>query len=180
MISKVTAPSYGKLSSFPLSSNDPSHRFEVHNPATGEVITTVQGGGVAEVKKARHRRTECLRWVALGFTSREVSITLCRRRSFRKPLGRTGATVIFGERQAGIAGSRGRCALSGFRLPVFCILGRQATARTLRQRRDVLSGATRAVWCSSGDSRSQLASYSRRRQISASSGRWKHSHHKTR
>ena len=52
MISKINVLSYGNLSSFPLSSNDPSHRFEVHNPATGEVITTIQGSGIAEVERA--------------------------------------------------------------------------------------------------------------------------------
>lgn len=67
MISKITAPSYGKLSLFPLSSDEPSHRFEVHNPATGEVITTVQGGGVAEVEKAvndAQRAFNEWRWVS--------------------------------------------------------------------------------------------------------------------
>ncbi|KIX03971.1 uncharacterized protein Z518_07524 [Rhinocladiella mackenziei CBS 650.93] len=48
----MAVPTYDAVSHFPLSSKDPSHRFEVHNPATGEVITTVQGGGVSEVEKA--------------------------------------------------------------------------------------------------------------------------------
>ena len=43
---------YERVSRFPFSSDDPSHQFDVHNPATGEVITTVQGAGVAEVQKA--------------------------------------------------------------------------------------------------------------------------------
>ncbi|KAJ9641169.1 uncharacterized protein PV06_01027 [Exophiala oligosperma] len=43
---------YEKISRFPWSSNDPAHQFDVHNPATGELITRVQGGGVNEVQKA--------------------------------------------------------------------------------------------------------------------------------
>jgi acyl-CoA reductase-like NAD-dependent aldehyde dehydrogenase len=34
------------------SSDDPRHRFAVENPATGETITTVQGGDIAEMDAA--------------------------------------------------------------------------------------------------------------------------------
>jgi hypothetical protein len=37
-----------ELSSFRWSSNDPADRFPVEDPATGEVITLVQGGGTAD------------------------------------------------------------------------------------------------------------------------------------
>lgn len=48
----MSAPKYPALTRFPLSSDDPAHRFDVHNPATGEVITTVQGCGEQEVQSA--------------------------------------------------------------------------------------------------------------------------------
>lgn len=48
----ISPKSYDTISRFPWSSNNPEHRFDVHNPATGEVITTVQGGGIAEVDQA--------------------------------------------------------------------------------------------------------------------------------
>ena len=41
-----------ELSAFRWSSNDPADRFPVEDPATGEVITLVQGGGTAEVDAA--------------------------------------------------------------------------------------------------------------------------------
>ncbi|RVX69985.1 hypothetical protein B0A52_05820 [Exophiala mesophila] len=43
---------YEAITRFPLSSDNPAHLFDVHNPATGEVITTVQGCGEEEVQKA--------------------------------------------------------------------------------------------------------------------------------
>jgi acyl-CoA reductase-like NAD-dependent aldehyde dehydrogenase len=52
MITKPLLPSYEKLTSFPLSSSNPIHHFEVHNPATGETITTIQGSSAAEVEVA--------------------------------------------------------------------------------------------------------------------------------
>ena len=48
----MSPPKYGRITRFTHSSNDERDQFDVHNPATGEVITTVQGGGVAEVAKA--------------------------------------------------------------------------------------------------------------------------------
>ena len=48
----ISPHTYDEISRFPWSSDDPAHRFDVHNPATGQVITTVQGGDVAEVEKA--------------------------------------------------------------------------------------------------------------------------------
>lgn len=43
---------YDQVSRFRWSSEDPSEQFNVINPATAEVITTVQGGGTAQVKAA--------------------------------------------------------------------------------------------------------------------------------
>ncbi|KAK5053789.1 hypothetical protein LTR84_001751 [Exophiala bonariae] len=48
----MTAPSYEAVTRFKYSSEDPKDRFDVHNPATGEVITTIQGGGPAEIDRA--------------------------------------------------------------------------------------------------------------------------------
>lgn len=48
----MKAPKYDAITKFTHSSNDPKDRFDVHDPATGEVITTIQGGGVDEVNKA--------------------------------------------------------------------------------------------------------------------------------
>ena len=49
---KTLAPRYERITRFPLSSHDPADYFDVHNPATGEVITTVAGCGEKEVEKA--------------------------------------------------------------------------------------------------------------------------------
>jgi len=43
---------YEQISNFRWSSGDASERYDVVNPATAEVITTVQGGGSIEVEKA--------------------------------------------------------------------------------------------------------------------------------
>ncbi len=43
---------YEQISNFRWSSGDASERYDVVNPATAEVITTVQGGGSFEVEKA--------------------------------------------------------------------------------------------------------------------------------
>lgn len=51
-IDKSAGLNYAPVTRFPLSSDDPSYFFDVHNPATGEVITTVQGCGIAEAEKA--------------------------------------------------------------------------------------------------------------------------------
>ena len=60
-------PSFGPVTRYPLSSNDPAHQFDVHNPATGDVITTVQGAGVPEVERAiatAQKAYEEWRWVS--------------------------------------------------------------------------------------------------------------------
>jgi acyl-CoA reductase-like NAD-dependent aldehyde dehydrogenase len=41
-----------ELTTYRWSSNDPADRFPVEDPATGEVITLVQGGGAAQVNAA--------------------------------------------------------------------------------------------------------------------------------
>jgi acyl-CoA reductase-like NAD-dependent aldehyde dehydrogenase len=56
-----TAPEYAALTTTRWSSADPADRFAVENPATGAVITTVQGGGAAEIDgavRAAHRAFE--------------------------------------------------------------------------------------------------------------------------
>ena len=45
-------PSYSKLVTSQWSCADPKQLFEVHNPATGEVITTVQGGNASTASQA--------------------------------------------------------------------------------------------------------------------------------
>lgn len=63
---KAIKSKYDKITRFPLHSNDPAHLFEVHNPATGEVITEIQGCGEEEVAKAvaiaQKAYQECWRW----------------------------------------------------------------------------------------------------------------------
>jgi acyl-CoA reductase-like NAD-dependent aldehyde dehydrogenase len=57
----MTTTTTAELSNFRWSSNDPADRFAVEDPATGEVITVVQGGGAAEVNaavEAAHRAFE--------------------------------------------------------------------------------------------------------------------------
>jgi len=51
-LSKTGAPKYEALTRFKYSSDNPKDCFDVHNPATGEVITTIQGGGTAELEQA--------------------------------------------------------------------------------------------------------------------------------
>ena len=48
----MAPPTYKAVTRFTYSSDDPADRFDVHNPATGEVITSVQGGGIVEVDRA--------------------------------------------------------------------------------------------------------------------------------
>src|ERR1700759_3937779 len=48
----MSSSRYPTITRFTWSSDDPNDRFDVHDPATGELITTVQGGGPAEVDKA--------------------------------------------------------------------------------------------------------------------------------
>jgi acyl-CoA reductase-like NAD-dependent aldehyde dehydrogenase len=45
---RISAPA----TTFRWSSNSPADRFSVENPATGEVIAMVQGGGAHEVDQA--------------------------------------------------------------------------------------------------------------------------------
>ena len=51
-LAAMAPPVYKAITRFTYSSDNPKDRFDVHNPATGEVITTVQGGGIAEVDRA--------------------------------------------------------------------------------------------------------------------------------
>lgn len=48
----MVAPRYEAITRYTYSSDNPKDRFDVHNPATGEVITTVQGAGVTELNNA--------------------------------------------------------------------------------------------------------------------------------
>ncbi|KAJ9603639.1 hypothetical protein H2200_011825 [Cladophialophora chaetospira] len=48
----MALPKFQAITRFTYSSSDPNDQFDIHNPATGELITTVQGGGIAEVDKA--------------------------------------------------------------------------------------------------------------------------------
>ena len=45
-------PSYPELVTSQWSCNDEKQRFEIHNPATGEVVTTVQGGNASTAGQA--------------------------------------------------------------------------------------------------------------------------------
>ena len=65
--STTKSPTFESVTRYALSGNDPAHRFDVHNPATGDVITTVQGAGVAEVETAiatAKKAYEEWRWVS--------------------------------------------------------------------------------------------------------------------
>jgi len=68
----MTAALEPGLSIFRWSSDDPADRFPVEDPATGEVITIVQGGGAAEVDAAvssrstGRRSTPAARWHPLS------------------------------------------------------------------------------------------------------------------
>lgn len=48
----MAQPVYQTITRFTYSSNDPKDLFEVHDPATGDVITQIQGAGSAEVDRA--------------------------------------------------------------------------------------------------------------------------------
>jgi hypothetical protein len=65
-----------ELSTFRWSSNDPAGRFPVEDPATGEVITLVQGGGAAQVDaavEAAHRAFQADRRCPRSSASRPAS-----------------------------------------------------------------------------------------------------------
>ncbi|OTB08969.1 hypothetical protein M426DRAFT_18363 [Hypoxylon sp. CI-4A] len=48
----MTAPTFPLLSTYRYSSNDPSKRWTVENPATGKVLTTIQGGDSSTIDTA--------------------------------------------------------------------------------------------------------------------------------
>ena len=48
----MAASKYAAITRFEFSSENPDDQFAVHNPATGDVITTIQGAGVKELNKA--------------------------------------------------------------------------------------------------------------------------------
>jgi acyl-CoA reductase-like NAD-dependent aldehyde dehydrogenase len=48
----MTTTAAPELTTFRWSSDDEADRFSVEGPATGEVITIVQGGGASEVNAA--------------------------------------------------------------------------------------------------------------------------------
>jgi acyl-CoA reductase-like NAD-dependent aldehyde dehydrogenase len=64
----MSTMSFPEVSTFPRSSKDPSKKFPVENPATGKVITTIQGGDAAtatEAIEAAHKAfQEDWRWRA--------------------------------------------------------------------------------------------------------------------
>ena len=49
---KVLIPRYEKITRFPFSSDDPADLFDVHNPATGKVITKIAGCNEDGVERA--------------------------------------------------------------------------------------------------------------------------------
>ena len=51
-ISPKSIPQYPEISKFEWSCNDAAHLFEVHNPATGKLITKVQGGNKETTQRA--------------------------------------------------------------------------------------------------------------------------------
>ena len=57
----MSPPTYAHISRFAYSSENAEDQFAVHNPATGDVITIVQGGGVAEVDKAVGKADQAFR-----------------------------------------------------------------------------------------------------------------------
>jgi acyl-CoA reductase-like NAD-dependent aldehyde dehydrogenase len=48
----MTVPTLAELTRYRWSSDDDADRFPVENPATGKVITIVQGGGAAQMNAA--------------------------------------------------------------------------------------------------------------------------------
>ncbi|KAL9109239.1 MAG: hypothetical protein Q9227_006165 [Pyrenula ochraceoflavens] len=61
----MAPPEYAPISTFQYSCNDPSKQFEVHNPATGAVITKVQAGDATTAEaaiKASQEAFESWRW----------------------------------------------------------------------------------------------------------------------
>ena len=48
----MALPSLPTLSRYDFSCEDPKHQFEVHNPATGKILTTVQGGNASTTREA--------------------------------------------------------------------------------------------------------------------------------
>jgi acyl-CoA reductase-like NAD-dependent aldehyde dehydrogenase len=48
----MAVPSLAEVTRYRWSSDDDADRFSVENPATGKVITIVQGGGAAQMNAA--------------------------------------------------------------------------------------------------------------------------------
>ena len=65
LISSIMPPQYSPISTFEYSCSDPSKQFEVHNPATGAVLTKVQAGDSTTAEaaiKASQEAFESWRW----------------------------------------------------------------------------------------------------------------------
>ena len=52
----MAVSTFGELTKYRWSSDDEGDRFSVENPATGKVITVVQGGGPVQMNAALRRR----------------------------------------------------------------------------------------------------------------------------
>lgn len=75
---RAFTPRFEKITRVPLSSNDPADLFEVHNPATGEVITTIAGCNEAGVERAVNIAQKAFKEVWSWKTPKERSELLLR------------------------------------------------------------------------------------------------------
>lgn len=75
---RILIPQYDRITKVPLSSDDPTDLFEVHNPATGEVITTIAGCNEAGVERAVSIAQKAFKEVWSWKTPKERSELLLR------------------------------------------------------------------------------------------------------
>ncbi|KAF2165343.1 hypothetical protein M409DRAFT_55757 [Zasmidium cellare ATCC 36951] len=71
-------PTFPSVSTYKYSNNDPSNCFPVENPATGQIITTIQAGDASTVDKAvRASQDAFLSWRELSPTERSQYLFRC-------------------------------------------------------------------------------------------------------
>lgn len=74
----MALPSFPKLMNYDYSYNDTKHQFEVHNPATGKVLTIVQGGDAATARKAIEKSQAAFeKWSRLPASERADFLHKC-------------------------------------------------------------------------------------------------------
>jgi acyl-CoA reductase-like NAD-dependent aldehyde dehydrogenase len=126
-----------ELSTYRWSSHDEAHRFPVEDPATGEVITIVQGAGAAEVNAAVQAARRAFQTDWRWRTPAERAALLLQAADVLDEHADELALLESRERKPGRRCAPERHQLPDRRLPLLRQPRRQAADRLLRQGRDL-------------------------------------------